>query len=156
MAHAARSLTSPAAVETPGATACAVREKQWNPEQDRAGQPDDLGHRVTRRQRIKVAKPLEDAFVPLILPAVVLEIRPGESREPSAAFVERQRQRQLQAMLVRAAARGEPVVPTLAELLELVVAPLYFYALFDRPMPSSESSRLVERLLDVAARRGSS
>ncbi len=96
-----------------------------------------------------VAKALEEALVPLILRAVVLEIRPGEPRQASAAFLERQRQ--LQVMLDRAAARGEPVVPTRAELLELVVAPLYFQALFDEPMPQSETSRLVQRLLDVAA-----
>ena len=35
-------------------------------------------------------------------------------------------------MLDRARARGE-TPPTLDELIELVLAPLYFYALFDRP-----------------------
>jgi hypothetical protein len=55
-------------------------------------------------------------------------------------------------MLDRAEARGEPV-PTLDELLELVVAPLYFYALFTEPMPEAEASRLVDRLLDVVSHR---
>lgn len=99
-----------------------------------------------------VAAPLEQQLVPLILRAVVLEIRPGEPRQPSAAFVERERQ--LQVVLDRAEARGEPV-PTLAELLEIVVAPLYFYALFTEPMPAADAARLVDRLLDVAARRAS-
>jgi AcrR family transcriptional regulator len=97
-----------------------------------------------------VARSLEEGNVPLILRAVVLEIRPGERRRASASFVERERQ--LQTMLDRARERGEPV-PTLEELLEVLVAPLYFYALFTTPMPKAESSRLVDRLLDVVAGR---
>ena len=60
----------------------------------------------------------------------------------SPAFEERARQ--LQTMLDRAQARGERT-PTLAELLELVVAPLYFYALFTQPLPASEATYLVDR-----------
>ena len=97
-----------------------------------------------------VATSLEEGNVPLILRAVVLEIHPGERRQASPAFVERERQ--LQTMLDRAAARGE-AVPTLDELLELVVAPLYFYALFTEPMPAKQAGRLVDRLLDVVAGR---
>ena len=97
-----------------------------------------------------VAASLEEGNVPLILRAVVLEIQPGERREASPAFVERERQ--LQTMLDQAQERGEPV-PTLEELLEVLVAPLYFYALFTAPMPKAESSRLVDRLLDVVAHR---
>ena len=55
-------------------------------------------------------------------------------------------------MLDRAEERGEPV-PTLDELLELVAAPLYFYALFTEPMPAAKASRLVDRLLDLVAHR---
>jgi AcrR family transcriptional regulator len=99
-----------------------------------------------------VATSLEEGNVPLILRAVVLEIHPGERRQASPSFVERERQ--LQTMLDRAAARGESV-PTLDELLELVVAPLYFYALFTEPMPAAQTGRLVDRLLDVAAERRS-
>lgn len=95
-----------------------------------------------------VASSLKEGNVPLILRAVVMEIHPGEPRQASAAFVERERQ--LQAMLDQAAARGE-LVPTLAELLELVVAPLYFYALFTEPMGEKEAAGLVDRLLDLAA-----
>lgn len=97
-----------------------------------------------------VAASLEDSLVPLILRATVLEIRPGETRRRSPAFQERERQ--LQAMLDRAEARGEPV-PTLPELLELVVAPLYFYALFTAPVPATEAARFVDRLLEIADRR---
>lgn len=93
-----------------------------------------------------VAEPLVDGVVPLILRAVVLEMRPGEPRQASAAFVERSRQ--LQAMLRRAEERGE-TVPTLEQLFEIVVAPLYFYALFAEPMSVADSSRLVDRLLNI-------
>lgn len=97
-----------------------------------------------------VATSLAEGNVPLILRAVVMDIRPGERRQASASFAERERQ--LQTMLDRAKERGEPI-PTVAELLELVVAPLYFSALFTAPMPAAETSRLVDRLLDIAARR---
>jgi AcrR family transcriptional regulator len=103
------------------------------------------------RYAAMVAASLEDDMVPLILRAAVLEIRPGRPRQPTPAFVERQRQ--LQAMLDRAAARGEPV-PTLDELFELVAAPLYFYALFTTPTPAAEATRFVDRLLAVAGSRG--
>ena len=103
-----------------------------------------------RRYATMVAESLADDLIPLILRATVLEIRPGEPRRSSPAF--RERERQLQAMLDRAEARGERA-PTLAELLELVVAPLYFYALFTAPLPAREAGRLVDRLLAVADRR---
>lgn len=95
-----------------------------------------------------VASSLKEGNVPLILRAVVMEIRPGERRQASPAFVERERQ--LQTMLDQAEARGEQV-PTLAELLELVVAPLYFYALFTEPMGEKAAAGLVDRLLDLTA-----
>lgn len=98
-----------------------------------------------------VAGSLEDGTIPLILRAAVLEIRPGQPRQTSPVFEERQHQ--LQVMLDRATARGERA-PTVAELLELVVAPLYFHALFTEPLPAKETDRLVDRLLEVVAHRG--
>jgi AcrR family transcriptional regulator len=57
---------------------------------------------------------------------------------------------QLQEMLDRAAARGE-TPPTLVELLEVVLAPLYFHALFfNRPADADHARRLVDRLLTLA------
>lgn len=97
-----------------------------------------------------VARSLEDGAVPMILRATVLEIHPGQPRPATPAFLERQRQ--LQAMLDRAADRGEQP-PTVAELLELVVAPLYFHALFTEPLPATDAGRLVDRLLDLVAHR---
>jgi AcrR family transcriptional regulator len=104
------------------------------------------------RYAVMVASDLEKVLVPLVLRAAILEIRPGEPREPTPAFLERTRE--LQAMLDRAAARGE-VVPTLDELLEVLVAPIYFRALFTAPMPASEVDHLVDRLLGIVACRPS-
>jgi AcrR family transcriptional regulator len=57
------------------------------------------------------------------------------------------RAEQLQAMLDRAAVRGEKS-PTLVELLEGVTAPLYFNALFfGRPADADHARELVHRLL---------
>jgi AcrR family transcriptional regulator len=102
------------------------------------------------RYATMVAAGFEDDAVPLILRAAVLEIRPGRPRQPSPAF--RERERQLQAMLDRAEARGEPA-PALQELFELVAAPLYFHALFGTPVPAGEAARLVDRLLEITNRR---
>jgi AcrR family transcriptional regulator len=56
---------------------------------------------------------------------------------------------QLQAMLDRAAARGE-TPPTLLELLEVVLAPLYFHALFfNRAADADHARMLVDRLLSL-------
>jgi len=54
---------------------------------------------------------------------------------------------QLQAMLDRAAARGEKA-PTLTELLEGITAPLYLHPLFfGRPADAGHARELVRRLL---------
>jgi AcrR family transcriptional regulator len=63
---------------------------------------------------------------------------------PTARWI---RAGQLQAMLDRAAARGEKH-PTLVELLESVTAPLYFHAVFfGRPADAAHARELVHRLL---------
>lgn len=100
-----------------------------------------------------VTESLEDGAIPLILRAAVLEIRPGEPRQTTPAFLERQQQ--LQTMLDRASARGEQA-PTVEELLEVVGAPLYFHALFTQPLPAKDADRLVDRLLEVVAHRSAS
>ncbi|WP_159080492.1 TetR-like C-terminal domain-containing protein [Nocardia suismassiliense] len=109
-------------------------------------------HDDLHRYAAAVATSLRHGNVPLILRAVVMEIRPGQQRRRSPAFAERERQ--LQAMLDRAQQRGEPA-PTLADLVELVVAPLYFHALFTEPMTDAEAARLVDRLLDIVTQRSS-
>jgi AcrR family transcriptional regulator len=64
----------------------------------------------------------------------------------------------LQAALDKAVARGEPV-PTVDEVLDFVLAPLYLRVLFRRPVEPGTGARLVERLLtalpaDPAPRAG--
>jgi AcrR family transcriptional regulator len=86
----------------------------------------------------------------LMLRAAVSGIPPEPDRGPSAVLVERTRQ--LQEMLDRAAARGE-LPPSVDELLELVVAPLYFRTLFGRPADAGYARRLVDRLLAGSAVR---
>ena len=59
----------------------------------------------------------------------------------------RTRADQLQAMLDRAAARGEKT-PTIAEPLEGVTAPLYLHPLFfGRPADACDAKELIRRLL---------
>ena len=93
-----------------------------------------------------VARGLAGPFRALILRAAMVDIRPGGT--PALAGTLAERGRQLQAMLDRARARGE-TPPTLDELIELVLAPLYFYALFTRPAGPPDARRLVERLLTL-------
>src|SRR4029450_333227 len=72
----------------------------------------------------------------------------SDRARPPPAYMAR-RGAQLQAMLDRAAARGEPP-PTLMELLEVVLAPLYFHALFfNRPADAHHAHGLVDRLLPL-------
>lgn len=52
----------------------------------------------------------------------------------------------LQATLDKAAARGEPV-PSVDEVLDFVLAPLYLRVLFRRPVEPGTAAELVERLL---------
>jgi AcrR family transcriptional regulator len=57
---------------------------------------------------------------------------------------------ELEAMLARGAARGERV-PTIGDVLEIVLAPLYLRAFFIGPFDSTEGiERLVDRLLDLS------
>ena len=91
-----------------------------------------------------VAASLEDGLGMLILRGAVLELQAGQPREPSPVL--QARQRQLQAMLDSADARGERP-PTVDELVELVLAPMYFHALFTAPPTAADAARLVDRLL---------
>ncbi len=58
------------------------------------------------------------------------------------------RGQQIQAVLDRARARGEPV-PDFREVFELVIGPLYGYALFQRQYLQRRAPALVERLLSA-------
>ncbi len=97
-----------------------------------------------------VADSLAGPLGVLMLRAAVSNIPPEPGRGPSAILLERTRQ--LQDMLDRAEARGE-FPPSVDELLELVVAPLYFHALFGQPAGAEHARRLVDRLLTALATR---
>lgn len=97
-----------------------------------------------------VAGSLEGPLGVLMLRAAVSNIPPDPDRGPSAILLERTQQ--LQDMLDRAEARGESP-PSVDELLELVVAPLYFHALFGQPAGAEHARRLVDRLLASPATR---
>ena len=100
------------------------------------------------RYAAMVAESLAGPIGVLMLRAAVSNIRPDADRGPSAALAERLPQ--LREMLDRARRRGEDA-PTEDELLELVVAPLYFHALFATPVSAEDSLRLVDRLLRVTS-----
>jgi hypothetical protein len=63
------------------------------------------------------------------------------------------RGQELQALLERAKARGEPT-PYLSDVLEIVLAPIYLRALFFSPMDDVDDvARLVDRLLAIAPKQ---
>jgi len=69
----------------------------------------------------------------------------GRHGRGAVTFVERSRQ--LQGMLDRAAARGEPA-PTVEELVDVVLVPMYFHVLLTGASPGPEHALvLVDRLL---------
>ncbi|MBS1679792.1 MAG: TetR/AcrR family transcriptional regulator [Actinobacteria bacterium] len=88
-------------------------------------------------------------FAEVIAPLGGIMIRAAALATPNAESTVsfRTRASQLQAMLDRAAARGEKA-PTLTELLEGITAPLYFHELFfGRPADAEHAKALVDRLL---------
>lgn len=95
---------------------------------------------------VGVADSLSGPLSVLMLRAAVSRIPPHTDRGPSPVLLDRTAQ--LEQMLERARARGESP-PTVAELLEIVVAPLYFHALFGPPASSQHARRLVDRLLGL-------
>ena len=82
-----------------------------------------------------------------ILTAVPLEGVRGDRLD---ALPMAPRMRELETMLARAAARGE-AAPTIQEVLELVLAPIYLHGLFLGPRESADGvERLVDRALALA------
>ncbi|KAB8187533.1 TetR family transcriptional regulator [Nonomuraea phyllanthi] len=72
------------------------------------------------------------------------------SKGPEGETYLLQRAVQLNAMLERAAARGERP-PDLLELMEVVIAPLYYHLIFfNRPVGAEHARMLVDRLLRLA------
>jgi len=97
---------------------------------------------------------MRDRHGQILLRALVATLAPGA--EPVEYL--RARGDDLQRMIDAAAGRGEPA-PTVDEVLDFVLAPLYLRVLFRRPVEPGTGARLVERLLtalraDPAPRAG--
>ena len=92
----------------------------------------------------QVAGHLAGPLGTLILRAAFADLGVGAHPQMPAAVVERQQP--LQEMLDRAAARGEHP-PSHAELMDVVLAPLYFHTLFATPLDATAAKELVSRLL---------
>lgn len=86
----------------------------------------------------------------LVLRTAISDLEPGPRTGDDSAVAARARR--FQPMLDRAAARGEHP-PTNADLQELLLAPLYFHALFSVPLQPGDTLRLVDRLLALTASR---
>ena len=91
-----------------------------------------------------VERAMRDRRGQILLRALVATMAPDE--EPVEYL--RARGDDLQAMLDKAAARGESV-PAVDEVLDFVLAPLYLRVLFRRPVDPGTGARLVERLLSA-------
>jgi AcrR family transcriptional regulator len=101
-----------------------------------------------------VERAMRDRRGQILLRALVATMAPEE--EPVEYL--KARGDDLQAALDKAVARGE-TVPTVDEVLDFVLAPLYLRVLFRRPVEPGTGARLVERLLralpaDPAPRAG--
>jgi AcrR family transcriptional regulator len=110
-----------------------------SPPPDTGSLRGDLDEYATR-----VANTVSGPLGVLLLRTAVSNMPPSQDRTPSALLQERSQQ--LQHMLDRAHARGE-TPPTVDDLLDIVVAPFYFHALFGPPASVEDARRLVDRLL---------
>lgn len=94
---------------------------------------------------VNAAKDLADPLAPVLMRALVFSTARAPDDDPADSF--KQRAAELQTMLDRAAARGEQP-PTVDELLEIVLAPMYFHLLFRNATVDADHARtLVDRLL---------
>jgi AcrR family transcriptional regulator len=99
------------------------------------------------RYAVQAARDVAGPLGIVFLRAATLATRSDQAR--SSPHYMARRGVQLQEMLDRAAARGENP-PTLLELLEVVLAPLYFHALFfNRPADADHARTLADRLLTL-------
>ncbi|WP_051767955.1 TetR/AcrR family transcriptional regulator [Amycolatopsis vancoresmycina] len=90
-----------------------------------------------------VERAMSDPRGQILLRALVATL--GPEKEPLEHL--RARGEDLQAALDRATARGEPA-PSVDDVLDFVLAPLYLRVLFRRPVEPGTGALLVERLLN--------
>lgn len=95
-----------------------------------------------------IARRLTGSPLLRVLAANVQSNEPGLRQRIEALA---RRGQELELALARAKSRGEPT-PSLADVLEVVAAPLYFHALFFGPVSEAGyAARLVDRLLTLAS-----
>ncbi|WP_433246946.1 TetR-like C-terminal domain-containing protein [Streptosporangium sp. CA-135522] len=101
---------------------------------------------------LQVAEDMAGPLGPVFIRAAMVGTRGQGEQESPRQFYLMERAVQLQAMLDRAGDRGENP-PTLLELLEVVLAPLYFHVIFfDAPVGADHARGLVDRLLTLTGR----
>jgi AcrR family transcriptional regulator len=100
----------------------------------------------------QVAAHLAGSLGTLILRAAFVDLGTGTRPRMPPAVMEREQP--LRAMLDRAGARGEDP-PAHDQLIDVVLAPLYFHTLFGTPLDAEGAHVLVDRLLALTAQRQS-
>jgi AcrR family transcriptional regulator len=100
----------------------------------------------------QVAAHLGGSLGTLILRAAFVDLGTGARPRMPPAVLEREQP--LKAMLDRASARGEHP-PTHAQLIDVVLAPLYFHSLFATPFDAGQAHELVDRVLSLTAQEQS-
>lgn len=99
-----------------------------------------------------IAAHLAGTLGTLILRASFVDVGAGlHPRMPPAVT---EREQALRAMLDRAQDRGERP-PTHRQLIDIVVAPLYFHTIFGTPLGTDQAHELVDRLLGLTPDQGS-
>ncbi|MEU7834325.1 MULTISPECIES: TetR/AcrR family transcriptional regulator C-terminal ligand-binding domain-containing protein [unclassified Nonomuraea] len=94
---------------------------------------------------VQLARDVAGPLGPLYVRAAQVGTRVHDDRQPYLM----DRAVQLQGMLERAAERGESA-PELLELMEVVIAPIYYHAIFfNRPVGPEHARTLVDRLLSL-------
>lgn len=100
---------------------------------------------------VQVAEDVASPLGAVFLRAAMVGTRAEGEEQPRQIYL-LERGMQLQAMLDRARDRGESP-PTLLELLEVVLAPLYFHVIFfNSPAGADHARGLVDRLLSLVAK----
>ena len=88
-----------------------------------------------------------------LLRVLAATVQTDDSARNGRLNIVMRRGQQLQTVLERAKARGEPT-PYLSDVLEIVLAPIYLRALFFRPIDDVDDiERLVDRLLAIAQKQ---
>jgi AcrR family transcriptional regulator len=94
----------------------------------------------------KIATVLRSKRGSALFKVIVASAARGSVRDSARVRAMEPRVKQIEAMLKRASERGEPA-PQASEVLDHLLAPLYFRALFGAPGDRTSAARLVDSLL---------